>query len=211
MQDIKEKLDAALRVRDEVGEKITLVLEDGELCEIYYDLREVPQEWHFPLWEIYNEVMDIDTIQDQRCYSQQTFMEALLDPDYLKVVLILGRSPAGLGLGTNNLEKARIAYINPDFLKRRYPEYARKDKIFYLTCGCFGSEAQHRGVLPYFMLAAAQSIYVYYDVAVADVSPSTSFMKDAMKYYLNLIGAPIVKEEILGQQTYFSYIIREPS
>jgi hypothetical protein len=206
VQDLKEKLDAALRVTDEAGDKIALVLDNGQLCEIYYDLRIVPEEWHFPLWDIYDEVMEIDTIQEQRCYTQQTFIEALLDPAYLKIILLVGRVPMGLALGTNDLEKARVAYINPDYLRKRYPEAASNGKLFYLTCGCFAPETQHQGVLPYFLMASARSIYVYYDMLVADVSPSTYYMKDAIVYFVNLAGATVGKEEILGQQTYFALL-----
>jgi len=206
VQELKEKLDAALRVKDEIGDKIALVLDNGKLCEIYYDLRIVPEEWHFPLWDIYDEVMEIDAIQEQRCYTQQTLIEAFLDPAYLKMVLMVDRVPMGLALGTNDLEKARVAYINPDFLRKRYPEATSKGKLFYLTCGCFAPEAQHQGVLPYFLMASAQSIYVYNDMLVADVSTATYYMKDSIIYFLNLSGAPVGSEEILGQQTYFALL-----
>jgi hypothetical protein len=211
LQDLKEKLDAALRVTDKVGDKIALVLDNGQLCEIYYDLRIVPEEWHFRLWDIYDKVMDMDTIQDQRCYSRLTFIEALLDPAYLKVVLLVDRVPMGMVLGTNNLEKARVAYVNPEYLRKCYPEAARSGKLFYFTCLCFDPETQHQGVLPYFILAAAQSIYDNFDILLADFSSSTYYLKDTTKYFLNLIGSPIAREEILGQQTYFSLVIRENS
>jgi hypothetical protein len=205
MPGLKELLDSALRVSDEVGRKIAVV-KDDELCEIYYDLRVVPEEWIFPLWDIYDEVMDIDAIQDQRCYTRQTFIEALIDPDYLKVVLVVNREPKGMGLGTVNLEKATVAYINPEFLRRKYPDEVARGKLFYLTSGFFAEEVQHKGILPIYLSAAINSIYENYEVLVADVSTATYYIKDAMAYFLREAGAHIGGEEILGQQTYFALV-----
>ncbi|MEW6554241.1 MAG: hypothetical protein AB1384_08150 [Actinomycetota bacterium] len=205
MEDLKEKLDNALLVSDEVGEKVVLV-HDERLCEIYYDLREVPEAWHFPLWEIYDRTMDLDTIQDQRCYDQQSFIEALIDPDYLKIVMLVDRAPVGLTLGTFNLEKARVAYINPEYLRKRYPEAVRDGKLFYLTSGCFAEEVQHTGILPYYIAASIRSIYENSDIFVADVSDATYYMKDAIIYFLRLSGVVVSGEEILGQQTYFALL-----
>lgn len=205
MVSLKELLDSALRVSDDVGEKIAVV-KDEQLCEIYYGLRIVPEEWIFPLWDIYDEAMDIDAIQDQRCYTRQAFIEALIDPDYLKVVLLVNREPKGLGLGTENLEKASVAYINPEFLRRKYPDVVARGKLFYLTSGCFAEEIQHQGILPIYLSAAINSIYQNYEVLVADVSTSTYYIKDAMVYFLKEAGAHIGEEEILGQQTYFALV-----
>ena len=74
------------------------------------------------------------SIQDQLCYDEQTFNDALLDPDYLKLVLLNEADrPVGLALLTDNLEKARITYMDPDRLRAQYPEYAADGRLWYIT------------------------------------------------------------------------------
>lgn len=70
-------------------------------------------------------------IQEQICYSRETLGEALADPAYIKFVATVDGEPAGLLLCTNDLEKARVAYVNPRRLRNDYPEY--DGRIYYYT------------------------------------------------------------------------------
>lgn len=86
------------------------------------------------LWRVYLDAFataEEVCIQEQLCYSEETFMAAMLDPAYLKFVVYEDDDPVGLLLCTNDLEKARVAYVNPRRLLRDYPD--REGRIYYYT------------------------------------------------------------------------------
>lgn len=88
------------------------------------------------LWRLYLECYKKNLenyIQEQRCYTFNTFKEALEDPEYIKFILLINGKPVGLLIGTNNLQKASIAYINPIAFEYRFPLMYREKKIFYVT------------------------------------------------------------------------------
>ena len=109
------------------------------------------------VWEAYVESFGdagLKCIQEQLCYSRETFDEALLDPDYLKFVVAIGDRAVGVLLTTNNLEKARIAYVNPRRLLADYPEYA--GRIYYFTCIAVRPDAQGQRFAAMLVDAVAQ-------------------------------------------------------
>lgn len=70
-------------------------------------------------------------VQEQRCYVEETFDAALRDPEYVKFVLYEDAVAIGLIGGTNNLEKARVAYVNPQRLIAAFPD-AAQGKLWYM-------------------------------------------------------------------------------
>lgn len=71
-------------------------------------------------------------IQEQRCFTETTFDEVLRDPEYIKHLLFdKDRVIAVIG-GTNNLEKARVAYVNPEVLRRRHPQAVAEGRLWYM-------------------------------------------------------------------------------
>lgn len=72
-------------------------------------------------------------IQEQSCHDADNLAAALLDPSYVKFVLRDGPDLQGFCLATNDLEKARIAYVNPVRLRHLLPEEASRDAIWYVT------------------------------------------------------------------------------
>lgn len=86
------------------------------------------------LWSIYAQAFakaKDECIQDQSCYSPELFETVLRDSDYVKFILWGEGEPIGLTLSTNNLEKARIAYVNPRRFERDFPAYV--GRIYYFT------------------------------------------------------------------------------
>ena len=83
--------------------------------------------------------------QDQICYDAETMIEALEDPDYHKFVLMAGDQPIGLCLLTNNLVKARIAYCNDRFLRKKFPKFTKEGRLYYVTAICVLPEWQEKG------------------------------------------------------------------
>jgi hypothetical protein len=87
------------------------------------------------LWGLYRATFGpsvTQCVQEQLCYTEATFRQALGDEDIVKFVVEDGGAPIGLALATFNLEKARIAYVNPRRLELAYPD--RTGRILYFTC-----------------------------------------------------------------------------
>lgn len=102
------------------------------ITRLYRD--DVPEAWEDLLWRKYEESFgSLDTYQDQVCYHRDSFLEALRDPEYLKFVALEDETPRGLALATNSLEKASVAYINPDYIRRRFPREVEEGRFYYVT------------------------------------------------------------------------------
>lgn len=87
------------------------------------------------IWSIYQQSFygsEMRCAQNQKCYNEQTFKDALTDPDYFKYYLEIDGCVIAYMLSTNNLEKARITYMNPERYFMLFPEYA-PDRINYCT------------------------------------------------------------------------------
>ena len=98
------------------------------------------------LWSIYSRAFTKaknECIQDQSCYTPELFEATLRDADYVKFIVWENGEPIGLTLSTNNLEKARIAYVNPRRFERDYPDHA--GRIYYFTVLAVAPEKQNCG------------------------------------------------------------------
>lgn len=99
-------------------------------------------------WEEYlKSFADCDDFcaQDQICYDFDSFNQAMRDPDYYKYILFAGEKIIGLCLLTNNLVKARIAYCNDRYLRKRFPKYTAEGRLYYVTALCISPKAQSQG------------------------------------------------------------------
>jgi len=88
------------------------------------------------LWRLYNAVFSGQekiSVQNQKCYTEETFKEALLDEEYIKFLLEIDGQIVAYMLATNNLQKASVTYMNPERYQVLFPEYAAADKIYYFT------------------------------------------------------------------------------
>lgn len=83
--------------------------------------------------------------QDQVCYDQESFIAAMQDPEYFKYILFAGDQIIGLCFMTNNLVKARIAYCNDRYLKKKFPQYTSEGRLYYVTALCITPNAQSQG------------------------------------------------------------------
>lgn len=79
--------------------------------------------------------------QEQRCYDYIELQKALLDSDYLKFLAYEKKVILAMALMTNNIDKARIAYINPEKYQQLFP----KQDIFYITYIGTTSSKQQQG------------------------------------------------------------------
>jgi hypothetical protein len=208
-EELRKSRAKLIEVEDEFGTKFVKVI-DGHLAEVYPNVVVLPDEWWEPLWELYDRSLKInDAIQEQRCYDRQSFFEAIIDPEYIKVVSVLDKEPVGLMLGTCNLVKAGVAYINPEYLKEKYPEAVSRGRLLYMTCGYFSPDIRSIGFLKMTISLIAQTISKYCDVFAGDVSDPRFFLKDAIRYGAEQAGVSVQREDVLGQQTYFALILDE--
>jgi hypothetical protein len=194
---------------DEIGKKYVATIE-GNLYEVYPAIERVPNEWWLTLWEMYETGLNIeDAIQEQRVYTLQQFFEALIDPEYKKsLILINDRQPMGLMLGTTNLEKMRVNYVNPNFLLKRFPEITARNRLFYVTMIVFSPELRSMGFFDWFLSLILWTIEGFCDIFVSDVTDTRNVLMDIIENRAEKIGLPNKPAEVLGTQTYYA-LIRE--
>ncbi|MEK7166670.1 MAG: hypothetical protein AAB874_07720 [Patescibacteria group bacterium] len=87
------------------------------------------------IWKNYEQsfaVKELECAQNQKCYDWTTFLATLSDPDYFKYYLEIDGKVIAYMLSTNNLEKAKITYFNPERYFLLFPEYA-PNRINYCT------------------------------------------------------------------------------
>ena len=179
--------------------------QEGQTCEVYYGLKEVPKEWIEALWDAYDESLHIEeAIQEQACFTRESFISALKDPEYNKIVMTVDGVIAGFLMGTTNLEKARIGYINPRFTQDRFPQEVEERRFWYMPCFFAASHVRHLGFIKMMVLAAIDAIRENKYVLALDVSNSRMYVSDMLVKLGEEAGFPIEKL-LLGSQTYFAY------
>lgn len=83
------------------------------------------------IWEMYEEAFTpLDELAAQRhLWTRDEVLAELADPRIVKFIGWSGDWPVGLAMITNHLEL--VPMISPAFLRRRFPEHAARDAIFY--------------------------------------------------------------------------------
>ena len=158
------------------------------------------------IWETYSrsfEGTDEICIQDQICYDEQTMRLALSDPDYQKFVLKMGERVIGICLLTNNLTKARIAYCNDRFLRRKFPKYVSEGRLWYVTAICVLPESQKNGHGMALLQSVCQFIYDTKSMVAYDYSNEKSPWLTGLIQKVGREFAPNT-EVFLGEQHYTS-------
>jgi hypothetical protein len=187
------------------GEQARFHSEDeGQSCDVYFGLEKVPDDWIDALWALYEESLHIeDAIQQQSCYARDAFIEALVDPDYGKTVLVVDGVPSGLLLATDDLEKASVTYINPDFIRGRFPEAVQERRFWYITSVFISPAVRNFGFVKLMGKASVLAVKERDYVIGCDMSDTRLFLLDM------LIGIAaeedfILEKELLGTQSYYA-------
>ena len=163
------------------------------------------------LWASYLEAHAISEevcIQEQRCFTEETFAAAMADQEYVKFVLFADDAPVGMIGGTNNLEKARVAYVNPKRLVAAHPP-AADGKLWYMPL-LFVRDAWQRTGATRPMFAAMTRFFLDRGAAFA-----SDYAFDKHPDFLALIdktvgpavadatsGTAVLRHQVLGGQTY---------
>ena len=178
---------------------------EGQACEVHVGLAKVPKEWIEALWELYDESLRIEeAIQEQACYTRETFSYALNDPEYYKSVMVVDGVPLGLLLITNNLEKAKVAYINPDFIGNMYRKEVEEGRFWYITCLFISSRVRNLGFVNLMVEACMDAIREKDYTLALDVSDSRSFIPEMLVRQGEQFGYPL-KKQLMGTQSYFAF------
>jgi GNAT superfamily N-acetyltransferase len=136
------------------------------------------------LWHIYVRAFEKasrEAVQDQMCYTEATLTLALTDPEYAKFLIYRDEEPIGFGLVTNDMDKARIAYVNPGYLKAKLPQEYAERRLYYFTAIAVLPELQGQGS---FFASMASEMTAYIDrlggIVVFDYSMETSPLLPAL-------------------------------
>src|SRR5688500_18688533 len=83
------------------------------------------------LWEMYREAFEPleERAIQQHLWSREDVLAELANERIVKFVGWSDGRPVGLCMVTNDLEL--VPMISPTFLRRRFPEHAERDAIFY--------------------------------------------------------------------------------
>lgn len=140
--------------------------------------------------------------QDQVCYDSVTLHDALQDADYTKIVLMAGDQVIGFCLLTNNLIKARIAYCNDRYLKRKFPGYTAEGRLYYVTAICILPEMQSQGYGIELLKAVVQFVHEQKSMVAFDYSEAkNSGLPDYIIFAASLMGMQLI-EIPLDKQCY---------
>ncbi len=184
-------------------------VEDEVTTGLYRD--DLPREWEERLWRMYvASFAHLDNYQDQMCYRHDSFCKALRDADYLKFVVHRGGVPRGLALAVNDLEKAAVAYINPDFLVRRYAREVEEGRFYYVTTIFIDPEDWGMGYVKSLLRAMLSFMKEGRRVAGFDFSEAKEFLAGVIERLSRdeEVGIP-VRARRLDAQVYYTLELEE--
>lgn len=178
---------------------------EGQVGVVYFAIRTIPEKWHEALWELYDEGLHInESVQDQACYDHDSFISSLTDPDYIKGLLVVDGEPVSLMSGALTLEKAAVAYINPEFIRQKYPKEVEEGRFCYITSFFISPRLRNLGFVKLMCAALFTGIHEKNLVLGADFSGSRLFLSDFVENVSGEVGMPL-KKHLLGTQSYYAY------
>jgi ornithine decarboxylase len=180
---------------------------EGQTGVVYFAITTIPEKWHEALWEIYDESLHMDeSVQDQSCYDHDTFVSSLTDPDYRKGLLVVDGEPVALMTGATTLEKAAVAYINPEFIRQKYPREVEEGRFWYITTFFISPRLRSMGFVKLMCAALFTGIHERKLVLGGDFTDSRTFLADFVENVSEEVGMPI-KKHLLGTQSYYAFTV----
>jgi hypothetical protein len=178
---------------------------DGQVGVVYFAISKVPEKWLEPLWEIYDESLHMsESIQEQSCYNHNSFISALIDPEYIKGLLVVDDEPVGLMMGALTLEKATVAYINPAFVRQQFPKEIEEGRFCYITTFFISSRLRNLGFVKLMCGALFTAIHDKNLLLGGDLTDTRLYLADFVEKISEEVGFPI-KKRLLGTQSYFAF------
>lgn len=178
---------------------------NGEVCEFHVNLQDYSASLLDKLWGLYEESMSInESVQEQVSYTRDTFVAALHDIDYHTIVMTVDGEPMGLAMATDNVEKMRDAYINPKFMRARFPEETERCGILYITNSFLSPRLRNLGLARLFLDVCVRPVTEDGYHLAFDVCEGREFLVDFFTKLLDEAGHP-VETELLGRQQYYIF------
>lgn len=163
------------------------------------------------IWEMYEEAFaPLDELAAQRhLWAREEVLAELANPTIVKFIGWSGDRPVGLAMITNELEL--VPMISPAFLRRRFPEHAARNAIFYGIV--IFVRAGFRGKTLFARLGAlmGQETALHQGVALFDVC-SYNREHGAIDDNLGRLAVPFRNSSmtLVDQQTWFAIDLPEP-
>jgi len=191
-------------------EKRYVVEQDGEVAKVYFGIKQVPEKWISPLWELYEESFAMEeSIQEQKCFDRESFAAALVDTDFVKGILAVDDVPVAFIMGITNVEKLTIGYLNPEFVRNRFPEASRESRFVYIPCLFMSPKLRNAGFVRQMVTALVDAVREKNWIISMDVCDSRWFIPEILEKISGEEGLPLEKH-LLGTQSYYAFSSPEP-
>jgi ribosomal protein S18 acetylase RimI-like enzyme len=105
---------------------------------------------------------------------------------------------------TYNLEKAKVAYINPDYILKHFQKEVEEVRFGYITCVFVSPKIRNLRFFNLLVEACINTIGERDYVLALDVSASRQFIPEALEILSKEYGYPL-KKQLLGTQSYFAF------
>lgn len=179
----------------------------------------LPVETTGKLWAIYLESFaagEKRCVQQQICYDAASFAAAADDPEYRKFIVTDGDEPVGFVFATNVPEKAGITYVNPAYLRAKFPVEIDEGRFWYFTAISVSPQSQRSGAFEALIAEITAFIDSTHGVVYFDTSdesrPIAKMIEGAI--YRAYAQAPHrtskVGLERMGGQSYWRLTLHEP-
>lgn len=156
------------------------------------------------LWESY--LTNFDPLADlavlQHLYEEDEIREEFCNPRIDKIIAWQDGLPVGLGMLTNSLED--VPQISPRFLRRRYPEHAARNAIYYVILAMVAAPLRGRTVFARIHTELCQAAAKHSGVLVFDVCEFTRELFDPATSAGRAVSQfPNGSLSVLDRQTWF--------
>jgi len=157
------------------------------------------------LYEIYLKAFERSkyiNVQDQICFDLSSFKEALNNIDYVKYLIYFKGKIIGFSIATKDIENCQIAYAQPEFFRRKYPNYCEKKLCWYVPAIVILPDKQSNYAGLFLLQTMVKHAYENKAIINFDFAGSTTFLPILIRLAGKNVGVPI-KGKRLDTQTYF--------
>jgi ribosomal protein S18 acetylase RimI-like enzyme len=179
-------------------------------------VRTVPQELVDPLWHLHE--LAFDELRTQAAQAHQLDrhgFEAVLDDKRVAKYLVLddaaGGRPCGISTLTNDLDA--VPLISPEYYQQRWPEYYRKQLIWYVGFLAVHPDYQRSGAVAQLISAMCEAAAGTGGIVAADIC---EFNEATLRLPIAIARlarnyAPGVTPQRLDAQVYWAFEFPQPA
>lgn len=170
----------------------------------------VPEPELPALWEVYLKSFGglATRAASRHLMDAEQFHRVMADPAITKYVVHAGGSPVGLLTITTDLDG--IIWVSPDYYRNRYPDKARRGRVFYVTNMLTDPDHQGRDVFDLLTEAACRAAsggVLGFDVCRSNVDRGFA---EAVRRRVDTLHAGACQFEALDTQTFYGIDLTGP-